>query len=406
MMPTGLLLPESVLASPAFRIFAIFVALNTLIYLGLTAGRLVLWPRPVQPHRLAHLQGDLDPQEISVNEPAPVLRQLGNPSSRLRIESAFQTIPVALTLTGALALIVTLVTVLTSQQVSLVSDIAGAIFAIVVLALAQVAGRRVISPGLLPWVWSLALAGVIVFISWQAAEESRPVTLNYSIVILVALTPIALSWVAGLTGAIIGAGATLAAALVIDTALTPTWLLIVLTAVAAGSILLQLRFIGLDRIAAEQARIATLLTTDPLTGALSRRGLDDLAPSAWNAAEKSEQPVYGVVVIIDDLLQINDRYGIAYGDEVITATFRSLRRALPEGALIARWTAGSFAAVGIGDTTALDIPQAFAQALEDSGVALGKKPPAVSLRQARSTPARTSAEALIADASGQAPTPV
>lgn len=404
MTPAGLLLPESFLFSTGFRVFAIFVALNTLIYLGLTAGRLVLWPRPIQPHRLAHLQGDLDPQEISVNEPAPALRQLGNPATRLRIESAFQTIPVALTLTGALALIFTLVQVVTSTQGSLVSDIAGAIFAVAVLAVAQVAGRRVISPGLLPWIWSLSLAGVVIFISWQAVEESRTVTLSYSIVILVALIPIALSWIAGLAGGFLAAGATLVAAYFTDASQIATWLLILLTAIAAGSILLQLRFIGLDRIAAEQARTATLLTTDPLTGALSRRGLDDLAPSVWNAAATSDQSVYAVVATIDDLLEINDRYGIAYGDDVIIATFRSLRRALPEGALIARWTAGSYAAVGIGGPRTDDLAQAFAHALEDSGIALGKKAPAVSLRQADGKPALTSSEALIAEASGASPT--
>ncbi|MEK9736725.1 MAG: hypothetical protein VW239_05340, partial [Candidatus Nanopelagicales bacterium] len=176
MTPTGLLLPESLLDSSGFLIFVIFVGINTLVYLGLTAGRLVPWPRPVQPHRLAH------------------------PASRLRLESAYQTIPIALTLSGVVAIVLTLILVFTAPQISFVSDIAGAMFALAVLVVAQVAGRRAIPPAALPWIWSASMAGVVGFVSWQSVEEDNPVTLAYAQVILGALVPISLSWAAGLNG--------------------------------------------------------------------------------------------------------------------------------------------------------------------------------------------------------------
>ncbi len=403
MMPTGLLLPESLLTSTGFRVFLIFVGINTLVYLGLTAGRLVPWPRPVQPHRLAPLRPDLDPEEVNVTQPAPELRQLSDPASRLRLESAYQTIPIALTLSGAVAIVLTLLLVFTSPQASVVSDIAGALFALVVLAVAQVAGRRAIAPRALPWLWAAGMAGVVGFVSWQAVEEDNPVTLAYALVILVGLVPIAMSWPAGM----IGGGAALVgiviAGYLIETVQTTGWALAALTALAVGAILLQLRIIGVDRIAAEQARIATMLTSDPLTGALSRRGLTDLAPAVWSAAQTSAQPVYGVVATIDELLEINDRYGIGYGDEVITAAYRSLRTALPEGALVARWTAGAFAAVGVGTVDRSTLADGVRRALDDSGVALGKRPVHLSVHAIDVDPASLSADELIARASASRP---
>lgn len=398
MMPTGLLLPESLLNSTGFRMFLIFVGINTLVYLGLTAGRLVPWPRPVQAHRLAPLFEEPDPEDVTVSDPAPALRQLSDPASRLRLETAYQTIPIALTLSGTVAIVLTLVTVLTQPQSSVVSDIAGALFAMVVLILAQVAGRRAIPPGVLPWLWAVGMGGVVAFVTWQAVEEDNPVTLAYTLVILVGLIPIAMSWPAGIFGGAIALAAILTGGFLIETAQTTAWALAALTALAVGAILLRLRLIGTDRIAAEQARIATLLTSDPLTGALSRRGLNDLTPSVWNAATYSHLPVYGVVAIVDDLWEVNDRYGIGYGDEVLTATFRALRTALPEGALVARWTAGTFAAVGIGTLDQFALPDQVRGAFDDSGVALGKRTIHLSLHVTDADPATVSADELIARA--------
>ncbi len=399
MTPTGLLLPESLLDSSGFLIFVIFVGINTLVYLGLTAGRLVPWPRPVQPHRLAHLRADFDPEEVIVTQPASELRQLSDPASRLRLESAYQTIPIALTLSGVVAIVLTLILVFTAPQISFVSDIAGAMFALAVLVVAQVAGRRAIPPAALPWIWSASMAGVVGFVSWQSVEEDNPVTLAYALVILVALVPISMSWAAGLIGGGVALVGIVIAGYLIETVQTTGWALAALTALAVGAVLLQLRIVGINRIAVEQARLAALLTSDPLTGALSRRGLADLAPTVWIAAQHSGQPVYAVVATVDDLIEINDRYGVGYGDEVITATFRSLRTALPEGALVARWTAGAFAAVGVGTIDESGLPEGVRRALDDSGVALGKRSVQLTLQIAEAEPATVTTDELIARAS-------
>ena len=49
---TGILLPETILGQPWFRTFALFVAFNTIVYLGLTLSKLVPWPAQFHPDRV------------------------------------------------------------------------------------------------------------------------------------------------------------------------------------------------------------------------------------------------------------------------------------------------------------------------------------------------------------------
>lgn len=45
--PRGILLPESVLQSEWFLVLAAFVAFNTIVFVGLSIGRVFHWPRPL-----------------------------------------------------------------------------------------------------------------------------------------------------------------------------------------------------------------------------------------------------------------------------------------------------------------------------------------------------------------------
>jgi GGDEF domain-containing protein len=49
---SGLLLPESILNEPWFRTFTLFVAFNTIVYLGLTVSKLAPWPAQIRPARV------------------------------------------------------------------------------------------------------------------------------------------------------------------------------------------------------------------------------------------------------------------------------------------------------------------------------------------------------------------
>ncbi len=79
---------------------------------------------------------------------------------------------------------------------------------------------------------------------------------------------------------------------------------------------------------------------DPLTNALNRRGFDRAI------AELGELGERGVVICsdVDHFKRVNDDYGHAAGDVVITILVELFRRQLPEGALIARFGGEEFVA--------------------------------------------------------------
>lgn len=49
MIPTGILLPESIFQQAWFFYLAAFVAFNTIVFVGLSLAKLVMWPRPRIP---------------------------------------------------------------------------------------------------------------------------------------------------------------------------------------------------------------------------------------------------------------------------------------------------------------------------------------------------------------------
>ncbi|MEB2847598.1 diguanylate cyclase [Rhizobiales bacterium RZME27] len=79
---------------------------------------------------------------------------------------------------------------------------------------------------------------------------------------------------------------------------------------------------------------------DPLTNALNRRGFDRAIAELGEGAER------GVVICsdVDHFKRVNDEYGHAAGDVVITILVELFRRQLPEGALIARFGGEEFVA--------------------------------------------------------------
>jgi hypothetical protein len=67
----GILLPSSVLSSAWFQSLAVFVALNTLVYVGLTFAKLVRWPSQLHPADVPRLTGRPDPLHAPDPQPEP-----------------------------------------------------------------------------------------------------------------------------------------------------------------------------------------------------------------------------------------------------------------------------------------------------------------------------------------------
>ncbi|WP_159952126.1 GGDEF domain-containing protein [Rhizobium sp. 18065] len=92
-----------------------------------------------------------------------------------------------------------------------------------------------------------------------------------------------------------------------------------------------------------EARLRELACTDPLTGALNRRGLNDAFEQMTGTSDK---PAVALLLFdLDHFKQINDRYGHQTGDLVLCEFARLCTSLLPQGAAFARTGGEEFAAM-------------------------------------------------------------
>ncbi len=102
----------------------------------------------------------------------------------------------------------------------------------------------------------------------------------------------------------------------------------------------------LTRMRSELSRISQ---TDLLTGLPNRRGFDDAATAALQAAQASGLSAVLFMCDVDRFKSVNDRFGHEAGDKVLVAIAEVLRRfARRNGALVARYGGEEFAALMIG----------------------------------------------------------
>lgn len=401
-IPSGILLPAGVLEAPWFAVFGLFVAFNTIIYLGLTAAKIVPWPRQIQPREVRQFVPLTDGESMpKTTLPA---RALVDDSARsLRENQAAATIPLAMALVGALSTTVGLLYVVLFLADEGPNLIVGPVYGVVLIVLSLLLARRRPRPRVTIWIWTLLMLGFIAETSWRAAVIDSAVPLAFSIVALGFTAPIALSWGAGIFAAVAGALPIIIAGAEVSIVDTLSWALASVSAALSSLVLLYLRVASLDQIDEEQRRASSLASTDPRTGTFSRAGLIALAPTIAEAAEQSHTRVSVIACRIPDLSALNASYGFDYGAAVLGTTARALRASLPDRALIARWSGNEFLAVMTGDAPiSLELEHRVREGIATSGIALGKAPVHIRIGSASGSPDSATLETLVAEAEGAA----
>ena len=71
------------------------------------------------------------------------------------------------------------------------------------------------------------------------------------------------------------------------------------------------------RIAALRARISDAARTDPLTGLLNRRALEELLDMELERATRADRPLSVIVGDLDSFAAVNERHGHAAGDSAL-----------------------------------------------------------------------------------------
>ncbi len=87
----------------------------------------------------------------------------------------------------------------------------------------------------------------------------------------------------------------------------------------------------------EVARLSRLYNVDALTGALNRRGLDEILPGGTVAA-----PLSLVMIDVDHFKKVNDRFGHALGDEVLKFVAGILAGVIRNGDAVVRYGGEEF----------------------------------------------------------------
>jgi diguanylate cyclase (GGDEF)-like protein len=93
------------------------------------------------------------------------------------------------------------------------------------------------------------------------------------------------------------------------------------------------------------ARVLAHLETDPLTGFLNRTGLLRAAAAARVAATRRGEPVTVTAIDLDDFKGVNDRYGHAAGDRLLSQLGRAWAPELRDGDLLGRQGGDEFVLV-------------------------------------------------------------
>lgn len=107
-------------------------------------------------------------------------------------------------------------------------------------------------------------------------------------------------------------------------------------------LLTYLSNIYLKLVTKAEKDLRVLATTDPLTHLLNRRSLMEVAEYELVQRRRNHAPLAFVLADIDHFKGINDEYGHAAGDAVLTAVSQVLRQALREQDSVARWGGEEF----------------------------------------------------------------
>jgi diguanylate cyclase (GGDEF)-like protein/PAS domain S-box-containing protein len=90
------------------------------------------------------------------------------------------------------------------------------------------------------------------------------------------------------------------------------------------------------------SRLREQTIVDPLTGVYNRRHFEDIVAHDAARADRLGEPLAVAMIDVDHFKQVNDRYGHAVGDRVLTALGALLRAGVRTSDLVCRWGGEEF----------------------------------------------------------------
>lgn len=376
--PEGILFPQSTLSSPWFLLFAAFVAVNTIIYMGLTLSKVILWPKPVHPSRLRAMLGIKPAAEQA--DVAPLRQAV---SRETPAEAGVHDIARAFGWLGAIVLLSGMSFVVLEPLG--VTGYLGFGAGLILLSIAQVLSRTKVSTRTASWLWTLSAAALAVATSLNSSMHDFE-RLGVILVLTAVFGAVTLTWRSFVLGAAVLAGSFAGLGYAAMGLTDPAWLIAAVAAVVASALLLVAHRRSLSILADVDRLENQLGSTDVLTGVLTRQGLITLGPTVRRAAARSKEPMFVMMVYIEDLGSANRSFGMGYGDDLLRAVATAIRTAARDADLLGRWSGNEFALMGMGaEQSVAALTERITKIVAGSPVSLGKPPLRVKIGSAVGT---------------------
>lgn len=268
--------------------------------------------------------------------------------------------------------------------------------ALVMAGCAWLVLRQSVPPRAVPWLMATGLTAVGLSLIAQMWIMPKEVGFSYLMVVLIALGPTVLDWRAWGTAA-----AVLFVAIWVLVAMWPLghaseWLIVSGAGVITSALLLGIRLRSIDALAEARQSMADLATTDALTGLLNRHGLAEQTDRLVALARRLESPVFVLFIDIEGLKAANDRYGHAFGDEVIVTAARAVVATTRADDLVTRWGGDEIVVIGLGGSpNPDDLGTRLTAVLDASGLDRQRWSGELSIGASQSWPAQLDLAALI-----------
>ena len=314
----------------------------------------------------------------------------------MRREIARRDIPQAFGLIGG-GLILLSIAVFAQQGIAVQLVVVGV--GVLFLLGAQVLGRTHIKARVIMWAWAMAGVFLVAMFAVEAIRLNEQLPLAYSLIVMVSFPAMTLAWRPSIVaGALMFICVTITV-LVVDGTEDGRLIAAAVSGLLVGGALLRLRLKAIDALSDEQARSAALVSTDVLTGVLSRHGLLTMMSGIAGTAERLGESVCVMYVDVVALAKANEQYGNIYGDDVLRAVAHAIQAHVRLGDLVARWGGDEFIVTGLGGKpNAQQLARRIQEAVRVSGVNLGKWPTAVRIGVAAGDPRVMTFDQLVSQA--------
>lgn len=119
-------------------------------------------------------------------------------------------------------------------------------------------------------------------------------------------------------------------------------ILCVLSVISIFTVLLLIEINKRKKINAE---LHIMATTDKLTGVINRRAIESVIDKEMYRKKRYDNPVSLLILDLDHFKEINDQYGHAAGDEVLSKVAETIESSLRSSDKVARWGGEEFVIV-------------------------------------------------------------